>query len=47
MSKEQIDAAVRGGDVDKVENVFGMIKSKWRKWPYGEVPYVLSDSVSK
>lgn len=46
MSNEQIDAAVRGEDVDKVGNVFGLVK-EWRKWPNGMVPYVLSDSVSK
>lgn len=46
MSQEQIDAALKGEDVDEIGNQFGLVKSSWRKWPNGEVPYVLSDSVS-
>ena len=49
MSKEQIDLAIKGKDVDNpTGNVaFGLMKSARYKWPNGVVPYVLSDSVSK
>ena len=49
MSKEKIDVALGGGDVDKPNGdiAFGMVKSSQYKWPNGVVPYVLSDSVSK
>ena len=49
MSKEQIDIALKGGDVDNPTGdlVFGMVKSNYYKWPNGIVPYVLADSVSK
>ncbi len=49
MSKEQIETAVRGGDVDKEvsKNTFGLKKSKYSRWPNGVVYYTLSKSVSK
>ena len=49
MSKEKIDVALKGGDVDKPKRnvAFGIVKSSYYKWPNGVVPYVLSDSVSK
>ena len=49
MSKEKINVALKGGDVDKPNGdvAFGMVKSSQYKWPNGVVPYVLSDSVSK
>ena len=49
MSKEKIDVALKGGDVDNPKRnlAFGMVKSSYYKWPNGVVPYVLSDSVSK
>ncbi|XP_065060541.1 uncharacterized protein LOC135687798 [Rhopilema esculentum] len=47
MRKDEIDVALRGGDVDEPTgpSMFGMSKSSYRKWPQGVVPYVLSDSV--
>jgi len=47
MSKEQIETAVRGGDVDKEvsKNTFGLKKSKYSRWPNGVVYYTLSKSV--
>jgi len=47
MSKEKIDVALKGGDVDKPKRnvAFGIVKSSYYKWPNGVVPYVLSDSV--
>ena len=49
MSKEKIDVALKGGNVDNPKGnlAFGMVKSFYYKWPNGVVPYVLSDSVSK
>ena len=49
MSKEQIDLAIEGKDVDNPSGnvAFGLMKSARYKWPNGVVPYVLSDSVSK
>eukprot|EP00795_Rhopilema_esculentum_P003258 gene3258-1584_t len=47
MRKDQIDVAIRGGDVDATNgpSTFGMSKSSNLKWRKGIVPYVLSDSV--
>eukprot|EP00794_Sanderia_malayensis_P020323 gene20323-22322_t len=47
MSKEEIDAAVNGKEVDKPEDshAFGLSKSSRRRWPNAQVPYVLNKSV--
>ena len=49
MRKDQIDVAIRGGDVDSTNgpSTFGISNSSNLKWPKGIVPYVLSDSVSE
>eukprot|EP00795_Rhopilema_esculentum_P003261 gene3261-1588_t len=47
MSKNEIDAALNGKDVDNPTGdvTFGLMNEARKKWPNGVVPYVLADSV--
>ena len=43
MSKEQINVAMQGGDVDAIgQNTYGVQSSKRYRWKDGIVPYDLS-----
>ena len=48
MSKDEIDTAIHGGDVDKPKEdlAFGLSRSLYRKWPKGIIPYDIT-AISK
>ncbi|XP_057296148.1 blastula protease 10-like [Hydractinia symbiolongicarpus] len=46
MSKLQIDTALKGGDVDKINAGYAIQKSTWYRWKNGVVPYVFHSSIS-
>lgn len=44
MSKAEIEIAMKGGDVDSIsENAYGLMNSKYRKWPNAVVPYNITE----
>ncbi|XP_057317237.1 zinc metalloproteinase nas-15-like [Hydractinia symbiolongicarpus] len=48
MSRAEIEIAMKGGDVDSIsENAYGLMNSKYRKWPNAVVPYNITEIKNK
>ncbi|XP_066928065.1 zinc metalloproteinase nas-4-like [Clytia hemisphaerica] len=46
MSKQDIEQSLAGGPSKESENLFGLSKSQYKRWPNGVVPYTLDSSIS-
>ena len=47
MSKEDIELSLAGGPSKEKENMFGLSKQLYKRWPNGVAPYTLDSSISK
>jgi len=48
LSKQEIEESLAGGPTNENhENMFGLAKGTWKRWPNGVVPYTIANSISK